>query len=179
MSEALKQRLWGVILATMIAGCLGGLLATVGCAPSPEQVAALKSDLANAELVLENLRTELEAVEDDAKAAELALAIGAIEDRVELINAELVDATSDSLWLDLAEAAALIAAGLIPGGGIAIPFIRAARRATDSVFDSVAAGGGPNSPQKAKDSLVNNPRAYALFQAWKERRAALAKAAGG
>ena len=178
MSGTRRKRLWAATLAAVMLGSIGGLVTMAGCKPSPETVAALQEDLGNAETVLTELRVELELVVDEGNAAELALAIGAIEDRVALINAELVDATADSLWIELAEAAALIACGLIPGGGIAIPFIRSARAATDSVFDSVAAGGGPATPAKAKDSLVKSPRAYKAFQTWKTRRAALAARAG-
>lgn len=146
------------------------LVVVPGCVTTQAQVDALKQTSADTQESILQLRADLAAIPPGNSAA--VAKIQTELDRLAPILAEVNEKIQnikpgDNAWLDLLEIFGIAAAGAIPGFGVAIPFIRAAKNVTKSVFASIDAGGGPTNPEAAKAVLVKDPKAYQEFLNWK------------
>lgn len=171
------------LLAIAYVGLVLAVVVPAGCTVTQEQLVAAQQTAAALEVQLADLEAELLLVQDSDRAAELAADIAELRPVVAGFREHLAELEAGDLaWLGILEALGLVIAGAIPGAGIAIPFIRQGRRALQTVFASVNAGGGLVNPERAKPVLTSNAKAYAEFQAFKlaaARATAEAKALAG
>lgn len=148
------------------------LLTLPGCVWDLE---AVKRESAFLKSEIVRLQLELDAVAADDplqadKVAKIQATIDTITPSIDRLNGIIADMQAAG-WSgglgDWLEIAALIAVGFVPGGAIAVPFIRSARRSLDHVFDSVNKGEGIVNPALAKSKLQSDPATYLRFLKWK------------
>jgi len=147
------------------------LILLPGCVWSVDE---LKAESAFLKAETARLQIELDAVaaNDPLQAGKVAAIQGQLDKLAPHIQTldDLIakmDAAGGGTLPDWLEIAALIAAGFIPGGAVAVPFIRTARRSLDHVFESVRRGGGVVNPEGAKMTLKTDSATYLRFLKWK------------
>lgn len=146
------------------------VLAIGGCGsgPSSEELIMWQDSAAQMTAEVNQIRADLILIDDPVQRAKLQQQLDLMQPSIDLLNDAIqkAETANDAKW-NFVETIGLIAAGLIPGGTIAYPLIRSARRTLPAVFDSIAAGGGPKDGDAAKAALAESPAARAAYERWK------------
>ena len=146
-----------------------------GCNTTQEQIDALQASYNDGMAQIDALELELEGLETiDPRVTEILAVIADVQVELDLLGPEIASLQpGDTAWVDLLKILGIAIAGFVPGGAIAVPFIRSAAAVTKTVFTSIDAGGGPTDTALAKSVLTADPKAYKAFKAYKAAKKAL------
>jgi hypothetical protein len=148
---------------------LAFVLVAGGCTTTQEQIDALQASYDQGMAQIDQLEADLAELEStDPRVTEILTTIETIQAELALLGPEIASLEpGTTAWIDLLKILGIAIAGFVPGGAVAIPFIRSAAAVSKSVFTSIDAGGGPADPAAAKTVLSANPKAYSAFKAYK------------
>lgn len=146
-----------------------------GCTVTQEQIDALQAEYMSGMAQIDALELELEDLETvDPRVTEILAVIADVQLELDQLGPEISALEpGETAWVDLLKILGIAIAGFVPGGAIAVPFIRSAAAVTKTVFTSIDAGGGPQDATMAKSVLSADPKAYKAFKAYKAAKKAL------